>query len=121
MQLERAGKLTRERHFFRFWMPYLFQKIEVDGVRWAFLPLNRNYKPLGNLNRDYVEYDAYTISHGVKFGRNPALLEGIWTNISSDSEQLWLYEDAPKSRVDYFSRLEKLMSHALPILAPVGR
>jgi hypothetical protein len=121
MHVERAAKLTRERHFFRFWMPYLFQKIEVDGVKWVFLPLNRNYKPLGVLDREHVDYQTLASSHGVKFSRNPALLTGVWTNVSEDGSQLWLYSDTPTSRADYFDRFEKIMALALPILAPDER
>ena len=117
MQTEKAAKLTRDRHFFRFWMPYLFQKVDVDGVKWAFLPLNRNYKPLGIIGAKHVDYRDFALSGGVRFGRNPASLNGIWTNISGDGSQLWLYADDPKTRIDYFDRLETLMSLSLPVLS----
>jgi len=116
METERSAKLTRSGHFFRFWMPYLFQKIEVDGVKWAFLPLNRNYKPLGVVTREHVDYREFAQSHGVKFPRDPAKLIAVWNTISDDGTQLWLYEDNPRSRVDYFQRLDRLMSLSLPVL-----
>ena len=117
MQLDRAAKLTRERHFFRFWMPYLFQRLEVDGVRHAFLPLNRNYKPLGIISGDHVDYGGLALSHGVSFTRDPALLVGVWDNKSDDGSQLWLYSDSPQSRTDYFARFEKIMALSLPVLS----
>lgn len=113
-----ARKLSRNRHFFRFWMPYLFQKVEVDGVKWAFVPLNRNYVPLGMTTINHIAYQDYAISHGVRFSRNPADLQGVWDHFDRGGERLWLYGDGPKSRMTYFQRLEMIMARSLPILAP---
>lgn len=106
-------------HFFRLWMPYLFQRVKFDGVKHAFIPLNRNYKPLGQLDKEFVDYDALALTHGVAFSRDPATFRGIWfsqDNKPLSSNTLWLYNDNPKSRLDYFSRLERLMSKSMPVL-----
>jgi hypothetical protein len=86
-------------------------------VKWAFLPLNRNYKPLGIIAGDHVDYRDYALSHGVKFARDPSKLTGIWHNRSDDGEQLWLYADNPATRTDYFARLERIMELSLPVLS----
>lgn len=104
------------KHFFRFWMPYVFQRINHAGAKHAFLPLNRNYKPLGQLDKKHADYDALAESHGVSFARDPLTFTGIWTNSRPDDGLFWLYDDRPASRTDYFERLEKLMTKSMPVI-----
>ena len=118
---EDAGaKLTSRGHFFKFWMPYVFQPIVVEEVKWAYLPLNRNYKSLGVTSRSHVEYHEFAKTHGVKFSRDPHLIEGVWSSTDRgdrcDEGRLWLYKDSGLSRRDYFERFAILMSRSLPIL-----
>jgi hypothetical protein len=112
---ERSRKLTRDNHFFRFFMPYLFQEIPGIGKN-VWLPLNRNYKPLGVISKDWVDYDAFAKTHGVKFAKDPRNLKDIWEHTTEAPDMLWLYSDAPSTRRDYFARLEKLMTYQLPLL-----
>ena len=100
-----AARLTDTAHWFRFWMPYQFQRIQQGSRRHIYLPLNRNYKPLGHTGRDHVDYEEYA-AQAVVFGRDPHGFRDVWT----DPEQLFLYNDSPASRVDYFDRYERLMS-----------
>lgn len=109
------------RHYFRFWMPYLFQRIEVPGTKHAFLPLNRNYKPLGQLTKEHVDYDAMALSHGVVFARDPSTFEGIWTDSRPEDGMYYLYDDRSESRYDYFRRFEKLMTKTVGVLAKASR
>lgn len=109
--------LTREPHFFRFWLPYLFQRIDHPSHAHVFLPLNRNYKPLGVTSSEWVEYDNYTLSHGVFFARDPSTFSGIWHGtVKEGDSQLWLYNDGPASRLDYFVRFEQLMSKMIKVM-----
>lgn len=108
------GGVDRHPHFFRMWMPYVFQRIEFPGKKHAFLPLNRDYKPLGQLSGEHVDYDAHGLSHGVSFSRDPANFKDIWYNVHGN--MLWLYDDSIKSRIDYFARLERLMAKSVPLL-----
>lgn len=111
-----SGRDWKTPTFFRLFMPYLYQRVEVAGRKHAFLPLNRDYVPLGFRRGDgSVDYDRVTPTHAVYFARDPAALEGIWWNTRDG--QLWLYDDSTASRVDYFARLEKLMSRQMEMVA----
>jgi hypothetical protein len=112
MKQAEATKLVAGTHsgleptYFKLWMPYLYHRVEHPKRAHVFLPLNRNYKPLGSLTRNYVRYEDFVETHGVAFARDPASFKGIWTNVQGT--HLWLYDDSAKSRVDYFERLERL-------------
>lgn len=110
-----ARGLTKTGHWFKFWMPYRFEKIEVKSRKHAYLPVNRNYKPLGYLGHKRVDYQDYA-AQAVVFSSDPHQFPGIWT----DSEGLFLYNDDPDSRADYFARFERLMcrSHTLVGTSP---
>jgi hypothetical protein len=95
-------------HWFERWMPYCFHKLPgVVRYKHVYLPLNDHYKPLGQVGRKRVRYEDYA-AQAVIFYRDPMTFEGVWTATSDD--KLWLYEDTA-SRVDYFERLGRLMSH----------
>lgn len=111
-------KIAYSTTWFRYWMPYCFQKLEVKGRKHVYLPLNRNYKPLGITSRDHVNYAKY-LDQAIVFGSDPKKFSGIWNgDISGD--KLWLYEDATPTRLDYFERLGKLLSKAPKIAGPLG-
>lgn len=102
--------------FFKLWMPYLYQRVEVAGRRHAFLPLNRDYVPLGVRRAEgFVKYEEVAHTHAVYFSRDPALLENVWWNVRG--ENLWLYDDSAASRFTYFARLEKLMLRQMAMVA----
>lgn len=102
--------------FFKLWMPYLYQRVEVPGRKHAFLPLNRDYVPLGmRRSAGFVHYEEAMAKHGVYFTRDPATWDGIWWNVRDGC--LWLYDDSVASRQDYFARLERLMSRRMEMLA----
>lgn len=101
--------------FFKLFMPYCIQRVDVPGRKHAFLPLNRDYAPLGMRRGEHRSYEDMMPTHGVYFSRDPAKLEGIWHNMRGG--QMWLYDDSVESRVDYFARLEKLMSRQMEMVA----
>lgn len=114
MNEEQLQRLTGTRqHWFRFWMPYSFQKMEHAKVKHLYLPLNRNYKPLGMTTGEWVDYDPYVQSHGVVFGSDPHKFAGVW--YGEHEKSLYMYADVPSSRRDYFQRLEMLMSHVMKL------
>ena len=85
-------------------MPYHFVKLPSRRYKHLYLPVNRNYKPLGYLGDEHVDYEMYS-SQAVPFRRDPHCIQGVWT----DPERLFLYSSSPSSRADYFARLERLM------------
>lgn len=93
--------------YFKIWMPYLYHRVDHPKLSNVFLPLNRNYKPLGSLTPEFVRYEDYAESHGVHFARDPVAFKDIWWR--SQGAHFWLYDDTPESRTEYFHRLERLM------------
>jgi hypothetical protein len=100
--------------FFKVWMPYVFERIEHPKRKHAFLPLNRDYAPLGMARGGGLDFPAMLPTHGVYFARDPALIDGVFWTMRAGS--LWLYDDSPASRVDYFERLERLMSRQMEMI-----
>jgi hypothetical protein len=92
-------------------MPYCFQKLERPGHVW--LPLNRNYKPLGFFSAQHVDYDAHA-HMAAKFAKDPSGFDGIWER-HRQKDCLWLYSDTAASRLDYFERFERLCSYSMPL------
>jgi hypothetical protein len=90
-------------------MPYAFVRLDRPGNVW--LPLNRDYKPLGIRTTDWVEYDDHADS-AIKFARDPSGFPGVWWNEQADRSTLYLYSDAPCSRLTYWERLGRLLSHS---------
>jgi hypothetical protein len=115
MKTADASRLTQTSHWFRFCLPYQFVKVELGGRKHTYLPLNRNYKPLGVLGRAHIKYEDYA-PQAVVFGSDPHTFKGVW----SDPKGLYLYDDNTRSRVDYFERLEKLLSRTMPMYGKTG-
>lgn len=124
MTPDKAGRLVggydwRTPTFFRVFMPYLIWRVEVPGRKQAFIPLNRDYVPLGTSRGDgHVNYKdpAVIARHAVYFARDPAKLKDVWWSSDKDGGRLWLYDDSTASRVDYFARLERLMSRQMEMV-----
>jgi len=113
MQKNRARNLTGQDQWFRYWLPYQFVKLDVPGHKHVYLPVNRNYKPLGVMSEDWADYDDY-LHQAVVFGADPYTYEDVWT----DGEGLYLYDDNPASRQDYFKRLELLLGRSMKLYRP---
>ena len=111
----RAGRLTHDDQWFRYWMRYCFQKLEVGGRKHVYLPLNRDYKPLGITSKELFDsYDDY-LPQTVVFSADPHTFKGIWIK----EEALYMYTDSPLSRVDYFARFERLLSRVVKLHAKI--
>lgn len=102
----------------RYWLPYHFRPINVPGKKRTYLPLNRQYKPLDIApSWPYVNYDDFTISHGIQFARDPLTFKNVWWGDASKG--LFLYDDGQPSRDTYFRRLALLCMKKITILAPI--
>jgi hypothetical protein len=118
MTPDQANNMAIEGQWFRIWMPYCFVKLESPAKKHVYLPLNRNYKPLGMLSRKHLDYETFR-AQAVQFKTDPKIFKGIWHLVEtnkSDDEQLWLYEDVHTSRIDYFARLEKLVLKTMKLV-----
>jgi hypothetical protein len=105
--------------FSKVFMPYLLQRIEVPGRKHAFLPPNRGYVPLGMPHSaGHVKYsDADIIAtHAVYFSRDTTKIKGVWWSTDRNGWRHWLNDDSIPSCVDYFCRLERLMSRQMEVI-----
>ena len=114
--MKKLAELTQGGHWFRFWLPYKFEKLESPKRKHVYLPLNRNYKPLGITSRDHVDYAAY-MHQAVVFASDPTKFTGVW----HDPKGLWLYDDTSNSRVDYFERLSRLTDRTMKLVGAPSR
>lgn len=117
---KQADGLTDSESWFRFHMPYSLVKLIHPRLKHVWLPLNRNYKPLGVVEPDHVDYQL-SIGQAMAFKKSPHDLTGVWT--ANNDEHLYLYDDTQESRIDYFARLERLLCrpHGLVAAADAKR
>lgn len=106
--------------WFRVWMPYQFLKLDLVGAKHIYLPLNRNYKPLGFGkplgNSDHVNYLDYR-RQAISFLRDPHSFKGVWYDVSG----LYLYGDEEASQSTYFERLGLLMDRVVKLYGATDR
>ena len=76
----------------RILFPYVFKSDKTGYVLAAF---NREYK--------YIPRAVF------RFARKPRMFDGIWYD--KNAKDLYMNNDDPHSRTDYFERLAKLFSH----------
>jgi hypothetical protein len=103
-------------------MPYCFIELQPNGKKKAYLPVNRNYKPLGIASKEWVDYEKFR-NQAVIFRSDPKTFRGIWNTVYAGDgdghcDMLYLYEDAHTSRTDYFERLEKLALQNMKLVGP---
>ncbi len=103
------NSLTLDPMWFKYWMPYVLQKIEHPGHKHVWLPLNRKYKLLGQRSDAWVDYAAHA-DKAMMFESDPLKFKEIWHVCRPD--MLALYDDSPESRTTYFNRLGALVKKA---------
>lgn len=104
------ASLTDRDAWFRHNMPYHFKKLDLPGH--VYLPLNRDYLPLGMQKTNpqpILRYEDFA-DKAVKFARDPSSFEGVW-----GQSPLFLYHDGMNFRGDYFERLEKLFGRSAKV------
>jgi hypothetical protein len=105
-------KRPSDQFWFRVWMPYQFVRVRRSSPRHIYLPVNRNYVPLGVGTpvgqQDWVDYEAAS-SHWVEFAEDPHTFQAVW----NEPEHLYLCGDDPQSQATYFARLALLMQHQM--------
>lgn len=89
-----AGRISDTDGWCRYWLPYCFQELSANR-RHVYLPLNRNYKPLGVVSPKWVNYNDH-IDQAVVFASDPHTFPDVWTGTHPD--KLYLYTDGTASR-----------------------
>lgn len=109
MPLSLSDVAKTRNQWFRTFMPYCLEKIEYEGRKHVYLPVNRHYKPLG-LTEDvgWVEYADHAHAAMI-FASDPHTFQGVWYG----KDPLYLYADGDESRRDYFERLGKLLARSI--------
>lgn len=102
----------------RIWLPYCFYKLDLPGH--VYLPVNRDYKPLGfitfnsvgiSVGETWVDYELY-VEKAMVFAKDPHGILGVFVN-----DNLYLYDNKYEKTImdSYFARYEKLLSRQVGI------
>ena len=104
--------------WFRFNMIYCLKRLDTPSSQFVYLPLNRQYNPLGVRSNEDVDYNDY-LEQAMVFETDPSTFKGIWYK---ETAPLFLYNDNPLSRgPDYFVRLGKLLTKEITLVKTQGR
>jgi len=88
--------------------------LKDDHDRIVYVPLNRNYKPIGETTKEFVCYEDYVDTHGIVFECDPFKISDVWDRESSEF-RLYVFDDAiPASRNNYAKHMKAIMLHAKP-------
>lgn len=106
--------LTDADKVLRYFLPYCIHKISSHKGH-VYLPLNREYKPIGVVSKERVDYEAF--SHlFIRFSRCPSKIKIDWqykiVNNDGVIEKLYFYNDSLKSRSNYFEKYTAVMDKA---------
>lgn len=78
----------RNQNRFRYYyLPYCLQRLR-DG---SWLPLNRNYKPLGTVTGEWVDYDAAPLEARLHLSADD--LRALSISPENTGELIFLYDD----------------------------
>lgn len=106
--------LTDTDKVLRYFLPYCIHKISSRKGH-VYLPLNREYKPIGVVSKERVDYEAFPHLF-VRFARCPSKIKIDWQyKIIGNGgviEKLYFYNDGLKSRGDYFEKYTTVMDKA---------
>jgi hypothetical protein len=96
--------------FWHYHLPYKMMNLEHSRTKNLYLPVNRNYKPLGIISGDFVKYDDY-IDQAIIFSRPLRENELFWNRRSDGSiSEYYLYNDGNcHDFMSYLNRLNLLM------------
>lgn len=101
--------------------PYCMQRTS-DAAKWILL--NRNYKPVGSLSKDFVDYDASPNVFALD-ERSVKAIAAAAVNVESDERgkpaAIFFYDDgcvptsSPTDMRAYFVRIAPLFNAKLPV------
>ena len=100
-QFEAIERGRFKNKWFRFWVPYNFSKLENDRFNHVYLPLNRDYRPLGVTEN--VTYQDY-IAQALVFMNDPAKFKDVWV----PGKPLYLYDGSTESLLTLGERFMRL-------------
>ncbi|MBI4923008.1 MAG: hypothetical protein HY834_14785 [Devosia nanyangense] len=86
-------------------LPYCL--VKLDSPRHIWLPLNRQYKPLGVTSREWVDYDEF-VSRAVAFASDPRKWHDVFLPHDPGASILYLHRDGQPAS-EYFARLTRLL------------
>jgi hypothetical protein len=101
---------------------YCFQSTKIDSDlmlkddqgRTVYVPLNRDYQPIGVTNEKFVDCSDYVDTHGMVFECDPFKMGDVW-DIESNEFRLYVFDDTiPASRSEYAKHMRAIMVHAKP-------
>jgi hypothetical protein len=95
--------------FRKIWLPYALYRIA--GPNHTCLFVNRNYKPLGMITGDYIEYSDHP-DKAIRFVRDPFQFKDCFYTGNDAPNPGYLYGGADDFDRNYFPRLQRLLSHA---------
>lgn len=106
MKFQKTDRISDRKSFWRYHLPYVLEKVEWKGLKHVYLPVNRDYKPIGYMPtltgaKSWVNYSDYSHQF-IQFGTDPNTFKDVWWT------PLALYDDGDASRVTYFERLGRL-------------
>ena len=96
-------------NYIAVYLPYCLRKQE-DG---RYVALNREYKPVGFITSDWINYDDYPVRANIK-GIGPCTARKLSCHSSEDTGDIFLYHDGCNPIIDedymsdYFEKLELL-------------
>lgn len=93
-----------------FWIHAPYAYTQLRSGKW--LAINRYYKPLGQPRSEWADYEQFADAPE-HFICHPAKFKRIWAAVGASLGMMWLYNDDPQSRRDYFSRLLKLDDYSV--------
>ena len=89
-------------------------RLKDDHGRIVYLPLNRQWIPIGETTEDFYQYIDYVDTHGMVFECDPFDMGDVWYGKPSGS-WLFVFDDAiPKSQNEYAKHMKAIMVHAKP-------
>lgn len=115
-QVARRGKRFWARLRDRARLPYAFKKLKpMPGERPRWLPLSRSYKPATGDQSEWADYEAHR-DDAVTIAGDLLVARGMFTAVAPDGDMVWVYNDLPESRRNYFKRLLHVGSLEAPQL-----
>jgi len=111
MNMSQKLSITSQENIMRYFLPYCLHRIKGN----IYLPLNRNYKPIGVTTKEWVNYENYQHLY-VKFSRCPSKIKIEWHYVIKNEagviDKLFFYGDRLDSRAMYFEKYLSVMSKA---------